>query len=69
VGGCGLDSCGSGYGAVLVSCEHDNEFLGFIKGGKFLDYLFKKDSVPWSWLVTTFSLPLEKVCLVLFVTL
>jgi len=25
VGGCGLDSSGSGYGPVVGSCDHDNE--------------------------------------------
>jgi hypothetical protein len=40
---------------VASSCEHDHESSGSIKGGEFLDQLsdyqlFKKDSVPWSWL-------------------
>jgi len=35
-------------------CEHGNENLGFIKGGKFIEYLsdyylLKKNSAPWSW--------------------
>jgi hypothetical protein len=38
---------------MVGSCEHGNELLGFIKGGKFLDYmsdyqLLKKDSAPCS---------------------
>jgi hypothetical protein len=35
VGGCGLDSSGSGYGPLAVICEHDNEPSGSIKGGEF----------------------------------
>jgi hypothetical protein len=36
---------------VAGSCEHGNELLGSIKGGKFVDYLsdcqlFNKDSGP-----------------------
>jgi hypothetical protein len=30
--GCGLDSCGSGYGPVFGSCEHSSERLCSIKG-------------------------------------
>jgi hypothetical protein len=30
-------SSGSGYRPVTDSCEHDNETLGFIKDGEFLD--------------------------------
>jgi hypothetical protein len=38
---------------VADSCEHDDEPLGSIKGGKFLEYLsdcylLKKYPVPWS---------------------
>jgi hypothetical protein len=29
--GCGLDSSGSGYGPVVISCEHDIKPLGSIK--------------------------------------
>jgi hypothetical protein len=37
VGGCGLDSSGSGWGPVAGPHEHDNEPSGSIKGGEFLD--------------------------------
>jgi hypothetical protein len=33
----GLDTSGSGYAPVVVSCEHGNESLGSIKCGKFMD--------------------------------
>jgi hypothetical protein len=41
---------------VASACENCNEPSGSIKGEKFIDYLsdylfFKKDSVPWNWLV------------------
>jgi hypothetical protein len=39
VGICGLGLCGSGYAAVACSCEHGNEPLSSVKGGKFLDQL------------------------------
>jgi hypothetical protein len=31
-----MDLSGSGYGAVMGSCEHGNELSGFIIGGEFL---------------------------------
>jgi hypothetical protein len=34
-----MDSSGSEQGPVVSSCEHSNETLGSIKGGKFLDWL------------------------------
>jgi hypothetical protein len=34
---CGLDASSSGEGPVAVSCEHDNNPSGPIKGGEFLD--------------------------------
>jgi hypothetical protein len=37
VGGCGLDSSGSGWGPVTGTCEHDNEPSGSIKGKVFPD--------------------------------
>jgi hypothetical protein len=37
VGRCGLDSSGSGQGPMAGCCEHDNEPLGSVKGGEFLD--------------------------------
>jgi hypothetical protein len=37
VGKCKLDAPGSGKGLVVGSCEHGNEYLGSIKGGKFFD--------------------------------
>jgi hypothetical protein len=37
VGGCGLDSSGSGYGPVAGCCEHGNEPSGSIKVGAFID--------------------------------
>jgi hypothetical protein len=44
-------------GPVAVSSEHGNELRVPWKAGKFLDQLseyqfLKKDSAPWSWLVT-----------------
>jgi hypothetical protein len=40
------------------SYEHDNESLGSFKSEEFLDYLsdfylLKKDSAPWSYVVTS----------------
>jgi hypothetical protein len=35
--GCEMDSSGSGYDKWRALCEHGNEPLGSIKGGKFLD--------------------------------
>jgi len=32
MGGCGLDSPGSGEGTVAVSCEHGNKPSGFMRG-------------------------------------
>jgi len=37
VGKCGLDAHGSGWRLITDSCEHGNEPLGSIKGGKCLD--------------------------------
>jgi hypothetical protein len=37
VGGCELGSSGSGQGPMTGPCEYDNELLGSIKGGEFLD--------------------------------
>jgi len=37
MGGCGLDSSGSGQELVAGSCEHGNEPSGSMKGGEFLD--------------------------------
>jgi hypothetical protein len=39
VGGCGLDSPGSGQSPVAGSCEHGNGPSGSIQGGEFLDQL------------------------------
>jgi hypothetical protein len=39
VGGCGLNSSGSGQGPVVASCKHGNETSGSIKCIKFLNYL------------------------------
>jgi hypothetical protein len=39
VGRCGMNVSGSGQELVAGSCEYDNERLGSIKGGIFLDYL------------------------------
>jgi hypothetical protein len=33
MGGCGLDSSGSGKGPATSSCEHSNELADSIKGG------------------------------------
>jgi hypothetical protein len=49
VGGCGLDSSGSGQGPMAGSCEHDSEPSGCMKGRKFPDQIsddqfLKKDS-------------------------
>jgi hypothetical protein len=51
----GLQSSGSRYGYVEGSCGHRNEASGSIKWWEYLHYmknyqLFKKDSVPRSWL-------------------
>ena len=43
----GLNSLRIGTGF----CEFGNESLGSIKCGEFLEYLLKKDSAPFSWLV------------------
>jgi hypothetical protein len=44
--GRGLDSSGLGLNSVADSCEHDNEHLGYIKGGEFLEnQISKKYSV------------------------
>jgi hypothetical protein len=55
LGGRGLDSSGSGLGAVADSCEHGNEHFGFIKDGIFYCpsdcQLFKKACTPWSYLL------------------
>jgi hypothetical protein len=52
VGRSGLDSSGSGQGLVESSCEHNNERLGSINSGEFINklsgHLLLKDSVPWS---------------------
>jgi hypothetical protein len=53
MGRCGLDSSGSGWVPVTGSFEHDDELLGSIKGGEFLDQLsnyqlLEKESVPQS---------------------
>jgi hypothetical protein len=54
VGGCRLDSSGSGQGPVAGSCAFGNEQFGSIRGGgEFLHYMndcqfLKKDSTPWS---------------------
>jgi len=37
VGGCGLDSSGSGWDPVAGSCGYSNELLGSIECGEFLD--------------------------------
>jgi hypothetical protein len=37
VGRCGLNSSGSGQGAVADSCEHGSGTSGFVKRGEFLD--------------------------------
>jgi hypothetical protein len=39
VGGCGLDTSGSGWGPVVGSCEHGNEPSGSVKCGEFLELL------------------------------
>jgi len=49
---------------VAGSCEHGNELLGFIKGGIYLgklsDHQFpKKDSAPWSYLVSLVTVMAE----------
>jgi hypothetical protein len=37
LGGCGLNSSGSGWGEMADCCEHGNEPLCFIKGREFLE--------------------------------
>jgi hypothetical protein len=41
-----LDSPGLEQGPLAGSCEHGNKFSGYIKGGKFLDYLA---TIIFSW--------------------
>jgi hypothetical protein len=36
-----------GTNGVEGFCEHGNDFLGTIKGEKFLDYCLVKVSAPW----------------------
>jgi hypothetical protein len=48
----GLDQCGSGYGPMEGSCEHDNEPWGSIKSWEVLEWLhnwqlLKKGPAPW----------------------
>ena len=55
--GYGLDRAGSGWGQAVGSCECGNEPSGSTKCGEFLDWLktgwlLKKDSAPWSELVS-----------------
>jgi hypothetical protein len=38
---CGMDGTGSGYDLLAGFCEHDNELLGPIKGGEFLEKLIE----------------------------
>ena len=52
-----LDRSGSGQGQVAGSCECGNEPSGSIKCGEFVDWLrtsqlVRKDSAPWSQLVS-----------------
>jgi hypothetical protein len=52
-GWCEMATSGSGQGQMPGTCEHNNEYLGFIKGREFLDqlsdsYLPKEDS-PKRW--------------------
>jgi hypothetical protein len=54
--GYGLDRSGSGWGQVAGICECGNEPSGSVKWEEFLDYLFKKDSAPWSELVSNIYL-------------
>jgi hypothetical protein len=35
VGGCGMDSSGSGWGSVVSCFKHCNDISGYIKGRKF----------------------------------
>jgi hypothetical protein len=37
VGGCGLDSCGSGWKVLAACYEHGNEPSGSINGREFID--------------------------------
>ena len=39
LGRCELHICGLGYGTVVGSCECGKEFLGSMKGRKFLEKL------------------------------
>jgi hypothetical protein len=50
---CGLNLYGLGYESVADCCENDNESLGSIKGGEFLDqlsdcHLLNKYFVPYT---------------------
>jgi hypothetical protein len=53
----GLDTSISGYGPMASSSKHGYEPSGSIKDGRFLEQLsdhqlLKKNSAPWSKLVT-----------------
>jgi hypothetical protein len=37
---------------VVGSCEYSNETSGSIEGGEFLEQFLKKDSTPWSTVLT-----------------
>jgi hypothetical protein len=39
MGWCGLDRCGSGWGPVVVSCEHGNELSGSLNDWEVLEWL------------------------------
>jgi hypothetical protein len=50
MGGCQLDSSGSGQGPVADGCEHGNEPLDSIKGREFPDRLSEfSSSDKWSY--------------------
>jgi hypothetical protein len=39
MGGCGVDSCGSGFEAMVGSCEFGKEPFGFKRCREFLEWL------------------------------
>jgi hypothetical protein len=57
VGGCRLDSSGSGHVLLAITCGHGSEPSGSIKDREFLDQLsnyqlLKKESATWSYSVS-----------------
>jgi hypothetical protein len=52
VGECELDPSGSGWGAAVDPCEHDNEPSGSFLTSLMNDLASRKDCALWGWLVS-----------------